>query len=197
MCLLLSIFWQHLQSITEDAWQHIYLLTHNTWHSRANACQSLSLFYQHGRTSVFILLLDVSLFHCRLPPPSPTPFQYSPLTFHQVFKSVYPVHNEGEFSWPWTRNNDSGMNLKLTLQSNSNMEYKICDDLISHLSSVPAKNFKRVIWSDYTSVLCVKDDDIISDKELLVLDLVCWCDLHKFWTISYSCFNEKLSPPYI
>lgn len=26
------------------------------------------------------------------PPPSPTPFQYSPLTFHQVFKSVYPVH---------------------------------------------------------------------------------------------------------
>lgn len=131
------------------------------------------------------------------PPPSPTPIQYSPLTFHQVFKSVYPVHNEGEFSWPWTRNNDSGMNLKLALQSNSNMEYKICDDLISHLSSVPAKNFKRVIWSDYTSVLCVKDDDIISDKELLVLDLVCWCDLHKFWTISYSCFNEKLSPPYI
>lgn len=78
-----------------------------------------------------------------------------------------------------------------------NMEYKICDDLISHLSSVPAKNFKRVIWSDYTSVLCVKDDDIISDKELLVLDLVCWCDLHKFWSISYSCFNEKLTPPYI
>lgn len=73
MCLLLSIFWQHLQSITEDAWQHIYLLTHNTWHSRANACQSLSLFYQHGRTSMFILLLDVSLFHCRLPPPPPPP----------------------------------------------------------------------------------------------------------------------------
>ena len=84
MCLLLSIFWQHLQSITEDAWQNIYLLTHNTWHSRANACQSSSLFYQHGRTSVFILLLDVSLFHCRLPPPPPPPPPFNTPPWHFI-----------------------------------------------------------------------------------------------------------------